>query len=64
MLGFLIKITLIWWIISSLFKWLGRQTAPRNSDKQESGQSGEEKDPGVVHSGTIDDAEFEEMDDR
>ncbi len=64
MIGFLIKITLIWWIISALFKWLGRQTASLNSDKQKSGPPVEEKDPGVVHSGTIEDAEFEEMDDR
>lgn len=64
MLGFLLKLALIWWIVNALFKWFGKQKTPRESGRQEPVHPVEEKDPGVVHSGAIDDAEFEEMDDR
>ena len=64
MLGFLMRLALIWWILNALFKWLGKQTTPRENKRQEPVQPAEEKDSGVVHSGAIDDAEFEEMDDR
>ena len=64
MLGFLMRLALIWWILNALFKWLGKQTTPRESGRQEPVHPAEEKDAGVVHSGAIDDAEFEEMDDH
>jgi len=59
---FLLRVLLIWWIVTILFKWLapsgarGRNTAAPPSD------TGRDDPPDIVHSGRIEDAEFEEMD--
>ena len=64
MFGFLIKIALLWWLLSVLFKWLGKQIATHGSGGQESARPNETINSDVVHSGTIEDADFEEIDDQ
>lgn len=61
---YLLRFLLIWWIVSILFKWVGKYiNAPKNS-AQATHHESEKKDPDVVHSGTIEDADFEEIDGR
>ena len=61
---FLARILLIWWIITILFRWLGRLSAPENSKTSPPGSTKSDKDIDFVHSGTIEDADFEEIEDR
>jgi len=61
---YLLRFLLIWWIVSILFKWVGKRiNAPQNNAQSTHHESGI-KDPDVVHSGTIEDADFEELDGR
>lgn len=61
---YLLRLLLIWWIVSILFKWVGKFiNAPQNS-AQATHHESREKTPDVVHSGKIEDADFEEIDGR
>ena len=64
MLTYLLRFLLFWWILTVLFKWIGRWIAPPRDSSKVTDRAGGGKEPDVVHSGKIEDAEFEEMDDR
>ena len=60
----LLRFLLFWWIASILFKWVVKFiNAPRDNAQAIHTESGK-KDPDVVHSGKIEDADFEEIDGR
>jgi hypothetical protein len=64
-IGYLIEIALIWWILSSVFKWMAKQSSPQNNGNNPPPQNApEETATTTVHSGRIEDADFEELDDR
>lgn len=60
MLG-LLKIILIIWIASTVYRWYKRVTAGRERQNP-AAEPMKPENPGTVHSGRIEDAEFEEMD--
>ncbi|MFC1508730.1 hypothetical protein ACFL60_03470 [Candidatus Omnitrophota bacterium] len=60
----ILQVILIWWILSVLFKWLGRLSAPRENTTGTADGGTRHSDINVVHSGKIEDAEFEEIDDQ
>ncbi|MFC1607117.1 hypothetical protein ACFL47_04015 [Candidatus Latescibacterota bacterium] len=70
MLAFLLRFFLIWWIINIIFKWLGKPAAKQKESHQASnrhetdGATESQRDSDFVHSGRIEDADFEEIDDR
>ncbi|MCE5249014.1 hypothetical protein LLG96_02215 [bacterium] len=66
MLGFIIRILLIWWLLTALFKWLNKPSSSERTSQSagDDGNSTHNSDPSVVHSGTIEDADFEEIDDK
>ena len=60
----LITILLIWWILSAVFKWVGRL----GSSKKDTGAFADKKKKSdafsdIPFSGEIEDADFEELDD-
>lgn len=64
MINWLIRAALLWWLISVVYRWLrgdegtkaGRSEAPRSSN---------DKNPDdIPFTGEIEDADFEEIDDR
>lgn len=62
---YLIRFILIWWLISVIYRWVIRSS----STKRDTGTSaGTEKKPdtvsGMPYSGDIEDADFEEIDNR
>jgi len=59
---FLLRILLIWWILSILFKWLGRLSSPDKKTSQAPQNPPPETNPNIMHSGKIEDAEYEELD--
>ena len=61
---FLLRVILIWWILSVLFKWLGKLSAHRENTTGTADSNARHSDINVVHSGKIEDAEFEEIDDQ
>ena len=64
--GFIIRILLIWWLLTTLFKWLNKPASTERTSQSagNEGNSAHDSDPSVVHSGTIEDADFEEIDDK
>ena len=55
-----LQILILWWILSLLFRWWRQLTAPGSrSAKSEPHRKPAESD--VIHSGEIDDADFEEI---
>ena len=55
-----LQILIIWWILSLLFRWWRQLTASgRRSPKSAPRRKSAESD--VIHSGEIDDADFEEI---
>ena len=63
MFTYLLRILLLWWILTVLFKWVGKLIAPSHNSEQTIHSTSGDKGSDVVHSGKIEDAEFEEMDD-
>ena len=61
---FLLRVILIWWILSVVFNWLGRLSTPRENTAKTEGSGTRHSDINVVHSGKIEDADFEEIDEQ
>ena len=64
MFTYLLRILLFWWILTVLFKWVGKLITPPHDSKQTTHSTSGDKGPDVVHSGKIEDADYEELDDR
>ena len=61
-LTFLLRILIIWWLLTILFKWMGKSLKSPTETARQTNDGNPQNDPKVIHSGTIEDADFEEMD--
>ncbi|MBN1293214.1 MAG: hypothetical protein JXB48_15355 [Candidatus Latescibacteria bacterium] len=62
MFTYLLRILLIWWLLTILLKWVGKYFKSPSERQSTPQQTNTQNDPDVVHSGSIEDADFEEMD--
>ena len=61
----LLRILLIWWLISAVIKWISHMISSKKEHETFTGKTKEtETFSGAHYSGEIEDAEFEEIDDQ
>ncbi|MBT4482135.1 MAG: hypothetical protein HOC71_00485 [Candidatus Latescibacteria bacterium] len=60
---FLIRFLLLWWILSVIFKWVGKlSSSGKTSGPVTNGDTGSNDFKDIPMNGAIEDAEFEEID--
>ena len=64
-LTYLIRFLLIWWILSVIFRWIGRLVSSKNNAGTVTGGKHKSSDiSDIPFTGNIEDADFEEIDDN
>ena len=64
-LTYLIRFLLIWWILSVIFRWVGKLGSSKNKTGTVAGGKHESSDiSNIPLTGNIEDADFEEIDDN
>ena len=64
MLLLILRVLLIWWIATVIFRWISRLDLFKDKNEPLSGREKTNIDSGIEYTGDIEDADFEEIDNK
>ncbi|HUT63068.1 MAG TPA: hypothetical protein VMZ04_03830 [Anaerolineae bacterium] len=60
---FILRIILIWWLVSVIFRWINRLNSSKGKiDTVDTGNKGSTSSTEIPYTGEIEDADFDEID--